>query len=76
METTIWLNGSYRNVKPTDTVNTSRAVESFCNYNRLRKCLVRQQGGWYKLELNGILTFVTRALYLITFEQLYNTLKD
>jgi hypothetical protein len=77
IEYKIWVNGSLRNFKPTSIVRTFRAVESFINYNPgLRRCLVKQQGGYYKLGLDGILTFAFHALGGVTFEQLYNILKD
>jgi hypothetical protein len=76
METRIYLNKGYRNLKPNDIVKTTRAVESFCVHNSLRSCLVKQQGGWYKICLDGILTFVTPALDCITFKELYERLKD
>jgi hypothetical protein len=76
MITQIWLRGSYRNLKPTDSVNTWKAVESFTVSNNLRPCLVKQQGGYYRIEKDGLLTFVTPALQQITFEELYKKLKD
>lgn len=66
----------YRNIKPDDFVNTTRAVHSFCASNSLRDCLFKSQGGYYKLGLDGILTFITPALNQITFEELYEKLKD
>lgn len=76
MTTRIWLRGGYKNLNPTDTVNTWKAVESFTVSNNLRPCLIKQQGGYYKIEKDGILTFVTETLHSITFEELYRKLKD
>ena len=76
MTTQIWLRGSYRKLKPTNRVNTWKAVESFTVSNNLRPCLIKQQGGYYKIEKDGLLTFVTPALQQITFEELYKKLKD
>lgn len=76
MITELWLNGSLRRLKPTDFVTNWRAVESFIVSNSLRHCLIKQQGGYYKIEKDGTLTFVIRTLYSITFEELYNKLKD
>lgn len=76
METRIWLRGRYIVIEPGDYVCTTRAVTSFAHHNGLRDCLFKSQGGYYKLEMNGMLTFVERCLYMITFEQLYNVLKD
>lgn len=76
MELKLWIGNNWRQFKPEDPVNTSRAITSFATSNKLRDCLVRVQGGWYKIELNGIMTFQTRALYLISFKDLYYILKD
>jgi hypothetical protein len=76
MELTIFLRGRYVTIKPEDPVNTTRAITSFCCHNQLRDCLFKSQGGWYKLTLDGKLQFITRALYLISFQDLYDTLKD
>lgn len=76
MVTNIWLNGRYTEIDPEEPVHTSKAITSFAAHNNLRNCLVRSQGGWYKIHLNGIMTFETRTLYLISFADLYNILKD
>jgi hypothetical protein len=76
MDTNIWLRGSYRKFRENDTVNTWRTVESFVVSNNLRHCLVKQQGGYYKIEKDGTLTFVTPTLRSITFKELYKKLKD
>jgi len=72
----IWRQGRFTTVKPTDVVKTTKNIQAFCCANSLRNCLFKSQGGWYKLQTDGKLVFVERTLYLITFEQLYNTLKD
>jgi hypothetical protein len=76
MELKLFINKGYHQFKEDDPVNSSRAITSFAASNSLRDCLVRAQGGWYKIELNGIMTFQTRALYLISFKDLYYILKD
>ena len=72
----IWKQGRFTVVKPYSPVETTRNVTAFCYANSLRDCLFKSQGGWYKLQTDGKLVFVERTLYLITFEQLYNILKD
>ncbi len=76
MELRIFLNGRYKTIKPDEAVKTTRAIHSFCCYNGLRDCLFKSQGGWYKLGLDGILTFVTPTLDRITFADLFTALKD
>lgn len=76
METKIFLQGVYRNIRPNDPVKTSRAITSFASSNNLRDCMFKAQGGWYKIGLDGILIFATRTLYSITFTDLYQILKD
>lgn len=76
MELNIWVGNRFTDVKAEAPVNTTKNITSFCVSNNLRNCLVKSQGGWYKIELDGMLTFVTRTLYLISFADLYNILKD
>ena len=76
METNIWLNNRYTNIIPNSPVNTMKAVTSFTCHNKLRNCLFKTQGGYYKLCLDGLLVFVCQYLYQISFEELYNKLKD
>lgn len=75
METKIWIGKGYKTIKPEDWVSTTRRLTSFCNYNCMRNALFKSQGGWYWLRKDGILEFVSRTLYLITFDQLFK-LKD
>lgn len=72
----IWRNGNFGKVKGTQPVNTNRMVQSFAACNTLRNSLFKSQGGYYKLKLDGTLEFVCRALYLITFDDLAQILKD
>ncbi len=76
METRIWLNKGWVNIKPDDLVRTTKAIHSFACFNSLRDSIFRSQGGYYKIEKNGMLTFVCRTLQDITFTQLYELLKD
>lgn len=71
METTIWVYNSKLNIKPSDSINTTRRLHSFCVCNGIRDALVKSQGGWYFLHLDGTLELVNRCLSNITFEQYY-----
>lgn len=75
MVTTIWLNNSWRNIKPYDFINNTRAVQSFCTANCLKNNLFKSQGGWYLINFDGKLEFLTRTLQSLTFEELYNKVK-
>jgi hypothetical protein len=72
----IYKQGRLTTVKPEDPVLTTKNITSFACSNGLRNCIFRSQGGWYKLGMDGILVFVCRTLYLISFEELYHIMKD
>lgn len=74
MITRIWINGMYRNLTPDATVNTFRAVTSFCVENCLPDRLVKLQGGYYRLNDAGNYEFKFKTLNEITFKELYNIL--
>lgn len=72
----IFKQGRFTTVKPTDPVNTTRNMLAFSVANGLRDCIMRGQGGWYKLCMDGIWVFAFRTLYLVSFEELYGIMKD
>ena len=76
METNIWINGRFTDIKPDQFVNTTKNVHSFCVCNGLTDRLFKSQGGYYKLQKDGRLTFIVRALNQLTFEGLYAAMKD
>jgi hypothetical protein len=76
MGTRIWIGKGYRNVNPSDIVKTTKNVHSFACENCLRDSLFKTQGGYYKLNLDGILTFAFGSLNAVTFEQLHKILID
>lgn len=76
METRLWINKGYRNFTPDSLVASSRMITSFATHNSLRDCLVKAQGGWYKIHKNGIMTLECRTLHHINLRDLYNILKD
>ena len=70
METRIWFSGSWRNIKPTDPIPSTKAMHSFCTFNGIPDALFKTQGGWYLLQKDNTLKFIERTLYNITFEDL------
>ena len=72
----IWVYDKPVKIKPTDTIKTTRRLISFCVFYRLRNAIVRTQGGWYLITLEGQLQFISKCLADITFEQAYNLLKQ
>ena len=76
METKIWVYGKPVNIKPQDTIKSTRRLTSFCVFNCLRDSIVKSQGGWYLITLEGQMQFIDRCLDNITFEQAYKLLKN
>ena len=72
----IWIGSRYRTIRKDKLVMNLRNVESFIVANNLRPCLCKQQGGYYKIELDGTLKHVCKFLNRITYEELYKALKD
>ena len=72
----IWVYDKPVKIKPTDTIKTTRRLNSFCVFYGLRNVIVKAQGGWYLITLEGQLQFISRCLADITFEQAYNLLKQ
>lgn len=50
METRIWFSGSWRNIKPTDPILTTKAMHSFCTFNSIPDALLKTQGGGRQWE--------------------------
>lgn len=75
METRIYLKNSWRNIKPEDLVNSTKAVHSFCTFNCINDRLFKSQGGYYILHNDGRLVFLSRTLGNLTFQVLYDKLK-
>lgn len=77
MVTKIWLTTGPINVKPTDTVRSTKRLHSFCASNSIRDGLMRSQGGWYWLQKrDNTLRFIDRCLDNITFEEVFNLAKN
>lgn len=75
METKLWLSTGPANIKPTDTIRSTRRLHAFCTSNSMRDALMKSQGSWYWLQKDGLLRFVDRCLNNITFAEVFN-LKD
>lgn len=74
METKIWEYQRWVNIKPIDTINSTRRLHSFCVLNCLADSVFKSQGGYYNLLENGSLNFIGRTLREITFEEIYQSL--
>jgi hypothetical protein len=72
METKLWLSTGPQNIKPTDTIRSTKRLHAFCTSNSIRDALVKSQGGWYWLQKDGTLRFIDRCLDNITFEEVFN----
>ena len=71
----IWVYDKPVKIKPTDTINTTRRLNSFCVFYGLRNAIVKAQGGWYLITLGGQLQFISKCLADITFGEAYKLLK-
>jgi hypothetical protein len=76
VETKLWLSTGPANIKPTDTIRTTKRLTAFCSFNCMRNALLKSQGGWYWLQKDGLLRFIDRCLDNITFEKVYNLKND
>jgi len=72
METKLWLSTGSANIKPTDTIRSTKRLTAFCASNCMRNALLKSQGGWYWLQKDGLLRFIDRCLDSITFEEIFN----
>lgn len=76
MVTRIWFSNSWHNIKPEKNISNMRQVNSFCIFNQLRNALFKAQGGYYILNMEGNFEFLERRLQDITYQTLYNLLKE
>ena len=72
----IWVYGKPVKIKPEHTIKTTRRLTAFCVCYGLRNAIVKAQGGWYLITLEGQMQFIDRCLVNITFEEAYNLLKN
>ena len=72
----IWVYDKPTKIKPEDTIRTTRRLNSFCVCYCLRNAIVKAQGGWYLITLEGRMQFISRCLSDITFEQVCKLLKE
>ena len=71
----IWVYNKPVKIKPGDTIKTTRRLTSFCVFYGLRDAIVKAQGGWYLITLEGQMQFISRCLEDITFGEAYKLLK-
>ena len=71
----IWVYDKPVKIKPGDTIKTTRRLTSFCVFYGLRDAIVKAQGGWYLITLEGQMQFISRCLDDITFGEAYKLLK-
>lgn len=73
MKTSIWMGNSYRNIDPQERVQSFKRLKSFCAANLLPHCILKMQGGYYKIEGEGKpMTFIATALYKVSFQDIYD----
>ena len=71
----IWVYNKPVKIKPGDTIKTTRRLTSFCVFYGLRDAIVKAQGGWYLITLEGQMQFISRCLDDITFGEAHKLLK-
>lgn len=71
MITKIWINNGWRKIAPTDPIRSTRALYSFCMSNNLSNNIIKSQGEYYLITPDGIMHFIERTLYNITFQKVY-----
>ena len=75
MQTSIWINGYYREIKPDSPVNTFKNLRSFCAENLLPHNIVKSQGGYYIIREDYTMRKVFHALSDVTYQDIYDFLK-
>lgn len=76
METKLWLSTGPLNIKPTDTIRSTKRLHAFCTSNNIRDALLKSQGSWYWLQKDNRLRFIDRCLDNITFEEVFKLAKE
>lgn len=69
MRVKIWVREGWMNINPEKAPRESRQLDSFLFYNNAPKCFLKGQGGWYKITKRNTLIFVSRTLYLLSFNE-------
>lgn len=75
MQTLIWINGYYQEIKPDSSVNSFKNLRSFCAENLLPHNIVKSQGGYYMITEDFTMKRVFRTLGDITYQDIYDILK-
>ena len=76
MDSKIWVAGGWRNIKPEQSVKSFRQVTAFAACNCLPNCLVKAQGGLWRINKDGSMSFISSALNNLTFADLYRVMKQ
>ena len=70
--TKIFVGKAYVNVDPERAPKSSRELRSFLAYNNAPTCFFKDAGAWYKITKDCKALYVSRTLYLLSFEQWLN----
>lgn len=71
----IYTNNSFTMVYLKSSVNSMKALHSFCSCNSLPSGrIAKLEGGYYVLNNSKQWEFIARTLNLLSFETLYNSL--
>lgn len=65
----VWIRGITRYLDPNQPPKEVRELDMFTYQTVGIKCFAKFQGGWYKVDREGKIHFVTRALYLLTLKE-------
>lgn len=69
MITNIWWRGRFINVDIDKAPTDERQLISFLKYNEAPVCFVKTGNAWRKVNRQGQLVEVARALYLLSFKE-------
>lgn len=69
MVTQIYYRNGWRNVNPEQAPKDFRMLDAFLIYNNAARNIVRIQGVYYKICMDGVLKFISRALYLVSMAE-------
>lgn len=76
MNTVLYMSVGIINIKPTQTINTMRRLNSFCVCNCLKNNVCKLQGGYYFINSINQFQFIGRTLSNISFSEVFNLLKS
>lgn len=65
--TKIWVRNNWKNINPDNAPRELRELDSFLAFNSTAKCILKGQGGYYRIK-DGILHFISRTLSSLSFK--------